>query len=100
MSGRLAGRSAVLGEERLLERGLAADEVEELVARRLADDGRDRARYPKSEDVVVGHDVAHARQGGEGRLRHIAGKPQLDLVVGEIAERLDPVDLHEDPVAD
>src|SRR6185503_3503104 len=38
--------------------------------------------------------------GGEGAQRDLAREAQLDLMVGEIAERLDPVDLDQDAVAD
>src|SRR6266545_4437936 len=106
MSGRLTGLAAVLREEGLLERRLAADEVEKLVAGRLAHDRGDRARDAHSEDVILGRDVAHAGQRRERVDRHVAGEAQLDLVVGEIAQRFDPVDLDElaltddrDPIA-
>ena len=49
-----AGLLAVLGQERLLEARLAADEVEQLVAGRGLDDRRDRAGHPQAQDVVVG----------------------------------------------
>ena len=45
-------------------------------------------------------DVAHAGQRRERGHRHLAGEAQLDLVVGEVAQRLDPVDLDEPAVAD
>ena len=64
---RVAGRrrrssSAGLGRRRvpysrqegLLERRLAADEVDQLVAGRRADDRRDRARDAQAQDVVLG----------------------------------------------
>ena len=41
-------------------------------------------------------DVADAGQRREGADGHVAGEPQLDLVVGEVAEGLDAVDLDED----
>ncbi len=100
MSGRLGRPAAVLGEERLFERRLAADEVEQVVVRRLADDRRDRARDAHPEEVVLGGDLADAGQRRERADRHVAGEPQLDLVVGEVAQRLDAVDLDEPAVAD
>ncbi len=36
----------------------------------------------------------------ERRHRHLAGEAQLDLVVGEVAQRLDPVDLDQPALAD
>ena len=50
----LSGVVAVLGEEGLLERRLAADEVEELVPCGLADDGRDRAGDSHAKQMVFG----------------------------------------------
>src|SRR5262245_27791501 len=99
MSGRL-GPAAVLGEERLFERWLAADEVEQVVVRGLADDRRDRARDAHLQHVLLGDDVADARQHGERAHRRLAGEPQLDLVMGQVAERFDAIDFHEQPVAD
>ena len=64
---RLHGLLAVLGEEGLLEARLAADEVEQLVAGGGPDDRRDRAADAHPEDVVLGHDVADARQALELR---------------------------------
>ena len=82
--------ATVLGEERLLERRLAAHEVEELVVRGRPDDRRDRAGDPHPEHVVVG-DVADAGQGLE-RADGTRRRTELDLVVGEVAKGLDPVD--------
>ena len=64
--------AAVLGEERLLEGGLATDEIEELVTRRGLDDRRDRTRHPHPEDVVLRGDLADAGQALELRSRHAA----------------------------
>ena len=52
---------AVLGEERLLEARLAADEVEQLVAGRGLDHRRDRAADAQPERVVLDADVATRR---------------------------------------
>ena len=88
----LDGLAAVLGEERLLEAGLAADEVEQLVPGGGLDDRRDRPADAQPQDVVVDHDVAHAGQRLELGGRHRAGEAQLDLVVGEVAQRVDRVE--------
>ena len=67
------GVAAVLGEERLLERRLAADEVDELVARGRLDD---RQRSSPMTRIVrvwsVDDDVADAGQAVERRARHVA----------------------------
>src|SRR6476646_11244705 len=88
MSGRLARPAAVLRQEGLLERRLATHEVEQVVVGRLADDGSDRARDAQSEDVVLGRDVADAGQPGEGADGHVAGEPQLGLVMSKVEEGL------------
>src|ERR1035437_3315033 len=59
---RLDGHLPVLGQEGLLERGLAAHEVEQLVAGGRPDDRRDRAGDAHPQDVVVRDEVAHARK--------------------------------------
>jgi hypothetical protein len=47
--------------------------------------------------VVLCLDVADARDGRERADRHVADEPQLDLVVGEVAQRFDPIDLTRRP---
>src|SRR5688572_19662711 len=90
MSGRLSrvGLVAILGEERLLERWLAADEVDELVAGGLADHRRDRAGYAHLQRLALGGDLADAGDRGEGAGRDVTREDELDLVVGEVAEGL------------
>src|SRR5262245_30184354 len=100
MSRRLDGAAAILGQEGLFERWLAAHEVEELVVRRLADDRRDRSGDAQPEQVLVGADVADAGQRGKGADRDLAREAELDLVVGEVAQRLDTVDPDEPAVTD
>ena len=39
-------------------------------------------------------------EAGERGYRHVAGETQLDLVVGEVAERLDSIDLDQSTLAD
>ena len=65
---------AVLGQEGLLERRLAADEVGELVARGGAHDGRDAAGNAHVQHVVLGDDVATRRAGAELLQRHLVGE--------------------------
>src|SRR6476646_5078028 len=86
MSGCLARPAAVLRQEGLLERRLATHEIEQVVVGRLADDRGDRARDTQPEDVVLGRDVADTGQPGERPDRYVAGEPQLDLVMGQVAE--------------
>ena len=50
--------------------------------------------------MVLGRDVADARQDLELGGRHRPGERELDLVVGEVAQRLDPVDLDQPAFAD
>ena len=71
-SGRRLGRAlAVLGQEGLLERRLAADEVGQVVPRGRADDGRDAAGDAHAQGVVLGDDVGHAGQRAELLQRHL-----------------------------
>ena len=91
---------AVLGEERLLERRLAAHEVGEIELSRGADDGRDVAGHPHAEDVILGDEVADARDGSEVRRRDGAREHQLDGVMGKVPERLGPVHAGEAAVPD
>src|SRR6478672_1998071 len=100
MSGRVPRRLSVLGEERLLERRLAAHEIDEVVSRGLPNDRRDRARHPHPQDVALGGDLAHARQRCERGFGNLASETDLDLVMGEIAERLDAIDSGQATVAD
>src|SRR6266550_4575169 len=100
MSRRVAGVVAVLGQERLLERRLTADEVEQLVASGLANDRCNRARDAHPEDVIVGDDFADAADGRERAHGDIADEPQLDLVVGEVPQCFDAVDLGQEAVSD
>src|SRR5207342_3423791 len=62
MISHLDGLLVVLGEERLLERWLAGDEVQELVAGGRPDDRGDRPADPHPEDMVVRADLGHAWQ--------------------------------------
>src|SRR5436190_2374638 len=100
ISGRLPRSVAVLREERLLERWLSADEIEELVVGGFADDRRDRAGDAELQRLALGRDVADAGDRREGSRRDLAREPQLDLVMSEIAQGLDPVHLGEPSVAD
>ena len=93
-------RLAVLGQEGLLERRLAADEVGQLVLRGGAHDVGDVARDAHAQDVVLGDDVADAGQRAERLDRHGPGEDQLDLVVGEVAQRLGPIDARQLAAAD
>src|SRR6478672_4289294 len=87
--GLLDGLLAVLREEGLLERRLAADEVEQLVLRGRTDDRRDRPRHAHPQRVVLDADLGHAGQALEGRDRNPIDEAQLDLVVREVTEGLD-----------
>jgi hypothetical protein len=62
MAVHLDGLAAVLGEERVLEGGLAAREVEQLVAGRGLDDGSDWPAHAEPDGVVVDDHVADAWQ--------------------------------------
>src|SRR5258706_7820535 len=99
IAGRPRAGVTVLGEERLLEGGLAAHEVEQLVPGRSTNDGRDRPRDAHPQDVAVGHDIADACHPLEFGGRHGLGEPQLDVVMGEIPEALDAPRLHDLAVA-
>src|SRR3954454_19060437 len=92
--------ATVFGEGRLLERGLAALEVEELVAAGGGDDLADRTRHPHLEHVIVALDVRHARDSGERVERDGPGEDERDVVVREVAKRLDAVDTDEAALAD
>src|SRR6476659_11095782 len=76
------GLMVVLGEERLLQRRLAGDEVQELVTGGRPDHRGDRATDPHPEDVVLRADLRHAGQRLELGRRNRSGEPKLDLVVG------------------
>ena len=91
---------AVLGEERLLEARLPAREVDELVLRGRSDDRTDRPGHPHPQDVVLGDEVADALETGEDLERDGPGEPELDLVVRQVAQRVDRVDAGQPAVAD
>ena len=50
--------------------------------------------------MVLDDDLGHAGQPLEGRDGDTVDEAQLDLVMREITQRLDPVDLHQTAVAD
>ena len=92
MAGLLAGLPAVLGEERLLEARLAAQEVRHAKAGRRLNDGRDRAEDPQPQRVVLDLDVADAGQLLELGGGRVAREAKLDLVMGQIAQRVHAID--------
>src|SRR6478735_9038227 len=100
MSGCLHRLVGVFGEERLLERGLATDEVGELVRRRSPDDRGDRPAHAEVHRLVGHRDIADTWQRGERGRRHLADEDDLDLVVSEITEILHPPGPDESAVAD
>src|SRR5512140_3245619 len=100
MAVHLDGLAAVLGKEGLLEAGLAADEVPQVMAGGHPNDGSDRAAHAHLEATFGGHEVAHAGQRGELLDGDGFAERELDLVMRKVAERLDPVDLDDPTVAD
>ena len=93
---------AVLREERLLEARLAADEVEQLVARRRPDDRRDRARRRASRRTWSSADDV----GDAGQRLELAERAPCPANRSSTwwwarsRRRLDAVDLDEPAVAD
>ena len=91
------GRSAVLREEGLLERWLAADKVGQLVFGRRSYNVRDVARDAHAQDVVVGGNVADAGQCLELGRRDRPAEDELDLVMSEVSQGFRPIDAGELP---
>src|SRR5574340_1051678 len=95
-----AGLAAVLGQERLLEARLARHEVEQLELGGGPDDRRDRPGDPHPQNMVVGDELADARERLERGCRHRARETHLDLVMREVAQSFDRVELGDPALAD